>query len=55
MKILSDGDVWEIVVGGCCQPEWTAKGESLEEAIQDLVKQVACDAIEDEAREWIES
>lgn len=51
MIIHFDGN-WQIRVGGAQQPEYHVTGETLEEAIQALVKAVTRDAIEDEAREW---
>lgn len=41
-----------IICGGVEMPRYTAEGDTLPDAIADLVQQVTRDAIADEAREW---
>lgn len=50
--VIRFDNIWTIEVGGGQQPRWTAKGETLEECIGDLVTKTSEDAIQDEAIEW---
>lgn len=54
MEITIKADYVKIEVGGGQQPRWAVVGDSLEDAIGMLVREVTSDAIKDEAREWKE-
>lgn len=45
--------VWTLKCGGAQMPEYTIIEPDLEDAIFELVKAVTRDAIEDEARAWL--
>lgn len=45
--------VWTLKCGGSQMPEYTIIEPDLEDAIFELVKAVTRDAIEDEARAWL--
>jgi hypothetical protein len=48
-----DGD-WTITAGGGQQPSYKITAAYLDTAINELIQKVTKDAIEDEAREWLE-
>ena len=52
LQVNYKDELWSIRCGGACQPEYNITAHTLEQAVNELVKQVTRDAIEDEAREW---
>lgn len=52
-RLTYDHGEWTIKCGGSQMPEYAITNPCLEDAIFDLVKAVTRDAIEDEARAWL--
>jgi hypothetical protein len=52
LQVNYKDELWSIRCGGACQPEYNITAHTIEQAVNELVKQVTRDAIEDEARCW---
>lgn len=52
MSRENEEECWSIRAGGAQQPAYKIMAGDLETAVNELVRQVTQDAIEDEAREW---
>lgn len=52
ISLENEEECWTIMAGGAQQPAYKIIAGDLETAVNELVRQVTQDAIEDEAREW---